>query len=124
MDGKEKFFRKPWMMATVSPTCLYARTSNQPRLLRFELRTQLPRACPQVMFVGMSFCLPIAYWEQYHLKKKDKPVDPTEEPLLSLVTNPPPLSSMCLLYSCKHQSSMSETSAVQILNQDSKCAGS
>lgn len=40
------------------------------------------------MFVGMSFCLPIAYFEQWQLKKKRKSPDPVEDPLLSLVGDP------------------------------------
>ena len=39
----------------------------------------------QIMFIGMSFCLPIAYWEQNHLKKKKISPDPAQDPLLALV---------------------------------------
>ena len=49
----------------------------------------------QIMFIGMSFCLPIAYWEQHRLKKKAKVPDPFEDPLLSLVRRLP-LKDVCL----------------------------
>ena len=49
------------------------------------------------MFIGMSFCLPIAYWEQRRLKTKKK-ADVLNDPLLSLVNSlrpPHPLSPNC-----------------------------
>ena len=83
-DGKEKLFRKPWIMTTVR---LSVALSNRLHVSRFDTSVLLLSSdvWVQIMFIGMSFCLPIAYWEQHQLKKKEKVPDPIEDPLLSLV---------------------------------------
>lgn len=47
----------------------------------------------QIMFIGMSFCLPIAYLEQRHLKNKKIRPDPAQDPLLAVVQYPKSLKN-------------------------------
>lgn len=46
---------------------------------------------PQVMFLGMSLCLPLAYWQQWKARKLRQAGNGADEPLLSggvVRTNP------------------------------------
>lgn len=46
-----------------------------------RLRSALHSPCTQVMFLGMSLCLPLAYWQQWKAKKL-REAGRLDEPLL------------------------------------------
>ena len=82
-DGVVKYFRKVHSPAVSARTSLLAFQGQADALTMIWLTAQ-PYMMVTLMFLGMAFCLPLSYLEQWHARRRAAAADPGDasKPLL------------------------------------------